>query len=573
MQPIEKIPDHLQPYITEQDPSLYTAMDHAGWRYILRVSKSFFKENAHPKYLAGLEETGISTERIPLISEMDARLRRFGWRAVGVSGFIPPAVFMEFQSLGILPIACDMRQMDHLAYTPAPDIVHEAAGHAPIIADPEYSTYLRAYGQVARKAIFSSKDMAVYEAIRNLSDTKEDPQSTPSQIAEAQARLERAVADVDYVSEATLLARMNWWTVEYGLVGDPKRPLIYGAGLLSSVGESFNCLKDKVRKIPLTLDCINVSYDITRPQPQLFVAADFPTLTQQLEEFAELMAFKRGGVEGLTKAKMAATVTTAELDSGVQISGVLKDFLLDARGEPAYLQYVGPTQLAHGDRELSGQGPSHHAEGFGTPVGKLYGSGKSPADLAESELRSLSELKFESGVTVRGKLTKRTEVKGQGLVLTYSDCTVTWGKETLFRPEWGVFDLACGTHVSSVFGNAADRGAYLAYQSKIGIRPQPPGKPKTNLSASNRELDALYARVRSAREQGKRSVDQVVQVLTEALKSYPEDWLLPLEVLELEKMWSTSIPGSTSARERLQDLRKRSTVLEDLIRRGLELIQ
>jgi phenylalanine-4-hydroxylase len=573
MQPIEKIPDHLQPYIAEQDPSLYTAMDHAGWRYILRVSKAFFKENAHPKYLAGLEETGISTERIPLISEMDARLRRFGWRAVGVSGFIPPAVFMEFQSLGILPIACDMRQMDHLAYTPAPDIVHEAAGHAPIIADPEYSAYLRAYGQVARKAIFSSKDMAVYEAIRHLSDTKEDPQSTPTQIAEAQTRLERAVADVDYVSEATLLARMNWWTVEYGLVGDPKRPLIYGAGLLSSVGESFNCLKDQVRKLPLTLDCVNVSYDITRPQPQLFVAADFPTLTRQLEEFAELMAFKRGGAEGLTKAKMAATVTTAELDSGVQISGVLKDFLLDARGAPAYLQYVGPTQLAYEDLELPGQGPRHHSEGFGTPVGKLAGTGKSPADLSENELRTLSELKFESGVVVQGKFAKRIDVRGRGLVLTYTDCTVTWGEETLFRPEWGTFDLACGVRVTSVFGNAADRGAYLAYQNEIGNRPEPPGRPKTNLNASNRGLDTLYARVRSAREQGKSAVDQVAQALTETLKSHPGDWLLPLEVLELEKTWSLPIAGSAAARERLASLRKSSPVLEDLIRRGLELIQ
>lgn len=573
MQPIEKIPDHLQPYIAEQDPSLYTAMDHAGWRYILRVSKSFFKENAHPKYLAGLEETGISTERIPLISEMDARLRRFGWRAVGVCGFIPPAVFMEFQSLGILPIACDMRQMDHLAYTPAPDIVHEAAGHAPIIADPEYSAYLRAYGQVARKAIFSSKDMAVYEAIRHLSDTKEDPASTSTQIAEAQARLERAVADVDYVSEATLLARMNWWTVEYGLVGDPSRPLIYGAGLLSSVGESFNCLRDQVRKLPLTLDCINVSYDITRPQPQLFVAADFPTLTRRLEEFSELMAFKRGGIEGLTKAKMAGTVTTAELDSGVQISGVLKDFRLDARGEPAYLQYAGPTQLAHQDLELSGQGPRHHAEGFGTPVGKLAGSGKSPSDLSETELRSVSELKFESGVTVRGVFAKRLEKKGRGLVLTFTDCTVTWGNETLFKPEWGAFDLACGTRVTSVFGNAADRGAYLAYQSEIGIRPQPPGKPKTNLNASNRALNALYARVRAAREQGKSASEQVAQALAETLKSYPEDWLLPLEVLELEKVWSVAIPGSALARERLESLRKRSSVMEDLIRRGLELLE
>src|SRR6185437_6285197 len=178
----EKIPDHLLPYIARQDASLYTPIDHASWRYILRVSKAFFSKFAHQKYLDGLVETGISTERIPLIDEMDTKLRRLGWRAVPVSGFIPPAVFMEFQSLGILPIACEMRTLEHLAYTPAPDIVHEAAGHAPIIADPDYAAYLRNYGEVARRAIFSDKDMAVYAAVRALSEVKEDPASTPHQI-------------------------------------------------------------------------------------------------------------------------------------------------------------------------------------------------------------------------------------------------------------------------------------------------------------------------------------------------------------------------------------------------------
>src|SRR3954466_6997248 len=168
----EQIPEHLKPYVVGQDPSLYTAIDHASWRFILKISQKFFSKHAHPKYLSGLRETGISTERIPLISEMDASLRTFGWRAVAVSGFVPPAVFMEFLSLGILPIACDMRKLENLSYTPAPDIVHEAAGHAPIIADPEYERYLRSYGEISRKAIFSKQDLEVYEAVRNLSDVK-----------------------------------------------------------------------------------------------------------------------------------------------------------------------------------------------------------------------------------------------------------------------------------------------------------------------------------------------------------------------------------------------------------------
>src|ERR1051325_5874615 len=91
----EQIPSYLTPYIVRQDPSLYTAIDHASWRFILKIAQAFFRENAHQKYLDGLRETGISTDRIPLISEIDEKLRKFGWRAVAVSGFIPPAVFME----------------------------------------------------------------------------------------------------------------------------------------------------------------------------------------------------------------------------------------------------------------------------------------------------------------------------------------------------------------------------------------------------------------------------------------------------------------------------------------------
>lgn len=258
----EQIPIYLTPYIGKQDPSLYTAIDHAVWRFIMKVSQAYYAKHAHQKYLTGLVQTGISTDRIPLIEEMDQCLRKFNWRAVPVVGFIPPAVFMEFLSLGILPIACDIRTLEHLAYTPAPDIVHEAAGHAPIVADPEYASYLRSYGEISRKAIFSLEDMEVYHAIRNLSDTKEHPSSTSDDIQQAQERLNRAVAQQSYISEANYLSRMGWWTFEYGLVGSLADPKIYGAGLLSSVGESHHCFDKQypkshfqfnVLKCPMTL--------------------------------------------------------------------------------------------------------------------------------------------------------------------------------------------------------------------------------------------------------------------------------------------------------------------------------
>ena len=235
---LETLPPYLRRYCAVQDYDKYTSRDHAAWRYIMRQSREYFRDHAVSVYLEGLKNTGIPLDRIPKVSEMDQALREFGWGAVPVCGFIPPIAFLDLQARGILPIATDMRSIDHIAYTPAPDIVHEAAGHAPIVADPSYREYLRQYARMAERTIMSSEDLALYEAIRVLSDIKENPDTKPGEVVAAQKALDRAVQNVSYVSEAAMVSRMAWWTVEYGLVGDLKSPKIYGAGLLSSVGES-----------------------------------------------------------------------------------------------------------------------------------------------------------------------------------------------------------------------------------------------------------------------------------------------------------------------------------------------
>ena len=219
-------------------------------------------------------------------------MSKIGWGAVPVRGFIPPWAFMEFQALGILPIACDMRTSEHLTYTPAPDIVHESAGHSPIIINEEYAYYLKEYGRIASKAIFSENDQKIYYAIRKLSDIKEDRNASKQEISQAEEELRDAKSEEVEPSEATLLSRLHWWTVEYGLIGSLKNPKIYGAGLLSSVGESQNCLSSNVEKIPLTIDCVNYNYDITEQQPQLFVINDFSDLVKVLHEFEKSMAYK-----------------------------------------------------------------------------------------------------------------------------------------------------------------------------------------------------------------------------------------------------------------------------------------
>jgi phenylalanine-4-hydroxylase len=578
---LEQIPAHLQPYVAEQDPSLYTPIDHASWRFILRISKAFFSKTAHQKYLDGLEETGISTERIPLISEMDQKLRRFGWRAVPVNGFLPPAVFMEFQSLGILPIACEMRTLDHLAYTPAPDIVHEAAGHAPILADQEYSNYLRAYGEVSRKAIYSHQDMMLYEAIRELSDVKENPESTTAQIAASQRRLDEAVTAQKYLSESMALARFYWWTAEYGMVGSLDNPLIYGAGLLSSVGESYSCVSANVPKVPLSLDCINMSYDITKPQPQLFIARDFVQLKDMLEKMSENMAYRIGGIEGLAKAKMARTLSTTEFESGVQVSGVLEEILTDSIGNVSFLRWSGPVQICSEDKEIFGQGADYHSGGFSSPIGTV--NGRDLNRFTMDDLRALGfgdaktqgSLKFDSGVELQGKLLGEVRLNGTLSVLTFAECSIRLGERDLYRPEWGNFDLVCGSQVVSVFGGAGDSQAFLAKTGGVNFNRI---QPKSNLTQENQELCQLYAKVRELRESGlpaqdRNKASRVLSELHQQLERLdPRDWLLRLELLELSSGQGSDLEWEQTVRHRLSEISKTRQDKAEMIERGLEVL-
>jgi phenylalanine-4-hydroxylase len=176
-------PKHLLQFAVDQRYDDYTPVDHAVWRFIMRQNTFFLKEYAHKVYFQGLLDTGISFERIPRIQEMNDILAKIEWGAVAVDGFIPPAAFMEFQAYKVLVIACDMRQIHHIEYTPAPDIVHEAAGHAPIIVDREYSKYLQRFGEVGAKAMSSKRDFELYQAIRHLSILKEQPNGDPKKLS------------------------------------------------------------------------------------------------------------------------------------------------------------------------------------------------------------------------------------------------------------------------------------------------------------------------------------------------------------------------------------------------------
>jgi phenylalanine-4-hydroxylase len=518
MSALSRLPQHLRKYVVEQHYDRYTPEDQAVWRFIMRQLKEFLSVHAHDCYLDGLKKTGIKIESIPKIEDIDRMLESFGWGAVPVSGFIPPAAFMEFQSLGILPIASDMRSLDHLTYTPAPDIVHEAAGHAPILIHPEFAQYLRKYADVARYAIISKQDMDQYNAIRELSDLKEDPSSTPADIRACEEKLTAINLAMSETSEAALLSRMNWWTAEYGLIGEIAKPKIYGAGLLSSVGESRKCLSERVKKIPLDVNCIDFSYDITEQQPQLFVATDFHALHAVLDDLATRMSFRRGGVYGLEQAKKAQSVNTVQLDSGVQISGVLESFMVNQKGEPVFVKFSGPCQLSCDGQEIPDQGVSRHAHGFSSPLGPIKTS-----DLKQGEN---VRLEYDSGIVIEGKL-KTIRREGSRLqILTFVPCRMTKGTELLFDPAWGEFDLAVGETIPSVFGGPADRTKYGDLDDFA-----PKRVPPRKLSDEAKRRFQLFSKIRECRETSNKTAWP--KLVDEVAKDSSLPWLMSLELLEM----------------------------------------
>jgi phenylalanine-4-hydroxylase len=533
---VRSLPKHLLQFAVDQRYDEYTSVDHAVWRFIMRQNIFFLREYAHKVYFQGLLDTGISFERIPRIEEMNDILGKIGWGAVAVDGFIPPAAFMEFQAYKVLVIACDMRQIHHIEYTPAPDIVHEAAGHAPIIVDREYSNYLQRFGEVGAKAMQTRKDFELYEAIRHLSILKELPNSDPKEVEEATKEVERRFKNLGEPSEMARLSRLHWWTVEYGLIGALENPKIYGAGLLSSIGESVSCLESDVKKIPYSIDAQNQAFDITTKQPQLFVCRDFKHLMDVLEEFANTMAYRVGGLEGINKAIECNRVATCEYSSGLQVTGVFTEVLTtDARSSAlSYLRTQGSTALAFNYKQVPGHGKDRHAEGFGSPVGRWKGTNVAPENLTDDQLRSIgiaegrkAKIEFESGIVVNGKVEKIVRQNGKLILITFSNCTAKQGDKVLFDPAWGEYDMAVGEKIVSVFNGAADKDAYL----EVALIP----KERTIKAPSDtkrKKLENLYQQVRDIRE-NKKGYERLGEIWETQQAEHPNDWLLSMEIFEL----------------------------------------
>lgn len=569
---IDQLPKHLRQFIKDQPYNEYTAIDQAVWRYVMRQNVSHLSKVAHGSYINGLKVTGIDIESIPQMYGMNRILKEIGWAAVAVDGFIPPSAFMEFQAYNVLVIAADIRQLKHIEYTPAPDIIHEAAGHAPIIADQEYATYLKRFGQIGSKAISSKKDFELYEAIRHLSIIKEYPFTPKEQIEEAEQKIEFIQSNMGEPSEMAFIRRLHWWTVEYGLIGDLPNPKIYGAGLLSSIGESVSCLKPDVKKLPYDINAAQVEFDITKTQPQLFVTPSFQHLTDVLEEFADGMALRQGGTLGLQKAINSESVCTIELDNGIQVSGIFSKQSKFFKSEPWIIQTESPTALAINNEELSGHHKMKYSNGFICFIDQFKQSTSPFHSLKQSDLKQLGfekgnefKIETEKGLFIQAIFDNEVrDIYGKLLMLKLKNVKITQLSIPIYIGY--EFSLILSSSIHSVFAGSADKDKYKEF-----VQIPSESTFKINYTSETQELINHYAEVRRIREQGfdAFSLKQIHHTL---LEKHPNDWLLTLEILELFKLNQPKDEFNHILNDQLVEMMERFPEYRKLISDGMVLI-
>lgn len=569
---IDRLPKHLKQFIKPQNYEDYSTINQAVWRYVMRRLLKHLTKVAHSSYLAGLEKTGVSIEEIPNMYGMNRILKEIGWAAVAVDGFIPPNAFMEFQAYKVLVIASDIRQLENIEYTPAPDIIHESAGHAPIIANPDYAEYLRRLGDIGSKAILSKHDMDLYEAVRKLSILKEAEGSSDKEIKTIELEIHKLQNKKVELSEMAQMRNLQWWTVEYGLIGDLENPKIYGAGLLSSIGESISCLKSDVKKIPYTVAAAQQPFDVTKPQPQLYVAPSFPHLMEVLEEFADTLSLRKGGKEGIQKLIESQMVGSIELTTGLQVSGKFSRILLDENNKVVFYQTKGPSALAYREKELIGHGISYHKNGISSPLGKLKNIELAIEDMGPNDLKIYNfhdgkwlSFEFESGIKVAGlNITGIRNAQGKLILIRLKDCTISYKNEYLFLPEDGIYDMIVGKDIVSAFAGAADSNSFPNLYEESSTLTIKPTKNKGII-----KLEGYYEVVRNYRIEKKNDAELLKNLFEEVTTLYPKEWLLFIEIIEL----SNDVKLNQLIKNYLSELISLHPDLDSLISDGIKLIK
>lgn len=230
-------------YFTTQNWDAYPAEAHEVWAILYRRRMETLRENGARIFLDGAEVIGLSEHEVPDLAEVNPVLEaRTGWNAVPVTGFLPAHEFFTCLALRRFPTTVTVRPMEKLDYLQEPDIFHDVFGHVPLHADPVFADFLQKFGAVA-----------------------------------ARARTEE---------ETAWMARLFWFTVEFGLIRDDGATRVYGSGLISSAADAANALGPDCDRREFDIDAVIAQdFEIDRLQDVLFVVDEF----EQLFEAVRIM--------------------------------------------------------------------------------------------------------------------------------------------------------------------------------------------------------------------------------------------------------------------------------------------
>jgi phenylalanine-4-hydroxylase len=332
-------------------------------------------------------------------------------------------------------------------------------------------------------------------------------------------------------------------------------------------------MKDNVKKLPYTLETAHCNYDITKPQPQLFVTPDFQHLRKVLDEFIAGMAFKTGGLEGVRKAIASDNTGTCVYSSGLMVSGTFSR-VISNDDTLVYLETRGPSALAFNHKQLKAHGKKDHPEGFGSPVGKLKNISEPLEDFTEEDLQhygikegQYKKLEFETGLVVEGLLLQvtRSDV-GKILLLSFHKCRVSYKDQVLENPSDKIYDMAVGEKIVSAFNGPADIEAFCP---SVNVPREKTHKIVYNSAALM--LHTLYKQVRKCRE-AKADYHLLPKIWEMVKERYPEDWLISLEIMEIFHDHQVYLNYMNEIRSYLELQKKRYPHYTRLIDDGLELI-
>jgi len=250
----------IDPYkfFITQDTSKYTQEDNDVWRIMFTERMKSLADQASDVFLTGLDQIGLVPERVPKVADINRRLQDLtGWESHPVPGYLPAKSFFACLAARRFPTTITMRPRELMNYLPEPDIFHDVFGHVPLHADPVFAEFLQTYGKAA---LFC-----------------EDPY-----------HIER-------------LARLFWFTVEFGLIRENGKVKLYGSGLISSIGESFHALEsDHVDRRPFDMDRVcDTPFEIDHYQPILYVLESFEQLRDSMNSYAERVLEESGALEVL----------------------------------------------------------------------------------------------------------------------------------------------------------------------------------------------------------------------------------------------------------------------------------